>query len=229
MSVSVRLFDIDSSIGQKWGYVSLCQLRDILCWGSVLSRVRIRDSSYFTCTCSCCCRNFRTVTTWNDYMCTVHMGAVTASKSRIDQLIKTSTSLTALERSVTEMEEFSDKASGQLQMALEKCVRRVQEENFQAEIDAIHNDSSIPRTSNVLKGADWSRRNSPDATTSSPLYESSDQGRTWEMFPFSNWINPVWGTIKVLDYTRRQGGAQGSEKVHGIRRRLSKPVWPHSP
>jgi hypothetical protein len=25
------------------------------------------------------------------------------------------------------------------------------------------------------------------------------------------------------------GGAQGSEKVHGIRRRLSKPVWPHSP
>jgi hypothetical protein len=82
------------------------------------------------------------------------MGAVTASKSRIDQLIKTSTSLTALERSVTEMEEFSDKASGQLQMALEKCVRRVQEENFQAEIDAIHNDSSIPRTSNVLKGAD---------------------------------------------------------------------------
>jgi hypothetical protein len=50
------------------------------------------------------------------------------------------------------MEEFSDKTTvAQLQMALEKCVRRVQEENFQAEIDAIHNDSSIPRTSNLLK------------------------------------------------------------------------------
>jgi hypothetical protein len=128
------------------------------------------------------------------------------------------------------MDGFSDKTTvAQLQKALEKCVHGG---NFQAEIDAIHNEWSTPRTSNVLK--------------LSPFLDQFGELRVGERMlphrhPFTSLVtkdahercfhSQIDRTLYEVQsrFGMRQGGAQGSEKVHRSRRRLSTPVRPHSP
>ena len=80
------------------------------------------------------------------------VGVLTEEETEIDRLISTSPSLTILERAVAALEQDSDPVSvEQLRLAMEKCVKRVQECHFKEEIDALKKHSAVPRCSRVLR------------------------------------------------------------------------------
>jgi hypothetical protein len=141
------------------------------------------------------------------------------------------------------MDGFSDKTTvAQLQKALEKCVHGG---NFQAEIDAIHNEWSTPRTSNVLKLSpfldQFGELRVGERIEKAPIDRGAIHPMLPHRHPFTSLVtkdahercfhSQIDRTLYEVQsrFGMRQGGAQGSEKVHRSRRRLSTPVRPHSP